>query len=113
MICRICGARAEYRDCSAEEHYYSLCDFCIAKLKEKGELDLWDRKYHFAIKEIDGDYHELYEDRELIARVHKDDIKSLSNRLNEIYDDKQNKDMKLYEIDTELKRLHSLIKEED
>lgn len=43
MICRKCGARAEMRDCTDEELRYSLCDFCIAELKEKGELEQWKK----------------------------------------------------------------------
>ena len=38
MICNRCGVRGEYRDFSDEEHYYGMCDFCIAELRAKGEL---------------------------------------------------------------------------
>ena len=31
---------------------------------------MWDRKYYFIIKEIDGDYHELYEIDTKLKRLH-------------------------------------------
>ena len=105
MICMRCDSRAETRDCSSEELYYRLCDSCIKELKEKGELNLWDNKYKFAIKKTDNDYWELYEDRELLAKVHKDDIEKFTQRLNQLYDEKHDYYMKINNIEFQLKGL--------
>ena len=37
-ICMKCGARWEFRDGSAEEQEYSMCEECIKEAKEKGEF---------------------------------------------------------------------------
>ena len=37
-ICMKCGDRWEFRDGSAEERKYSMCEDCIKEAREKGEI---------------------------------------------------------------------------
>lgn len=111
MICKRCGVRAETRDCSSVELRYSLCDFCIKELKENGEFDLWDSHFKFGVKKIDGDYHELYQDRDFIARVHKDDIRKVVDLLNALYDDCKDNRMAYFDIKRDLNILLDMVEE--
>lgn len=109
MICRRCGARAETRDCSAIELRYSLCDFCISELHKKGKFDLWDERFKFGVKKIDGDYHELYQDRNFIARIHKDDIHKVADLLNALYDDCKENRMTYRNIEKDLNNVSTMV----
>lgn len=105
MICRRCGKRIEYKDCSYEEKYYKLCDICISDLNKIGELYIWDKKYKYSYKKLDGDIWELYLDKINIARVHKDDIKKLCEHLNNLYKIKTNYYLKMNELRDSLKNV--------
>lgn len=111
MICKRCGMRAETRDCSSLELHYGLCDLCIAALDNNNELYLWDDKYRFAFKPIDGDYWDLYENRDFIAKVHKDNIKELTNTLNKLYNTKHDLNMKLFNVEHQLESIIYMIKD--